>query len=42
MRQIGGAACHTRFRSCFYREVEGDALKVIGQPVFDPAQVYKK
>jgi len=42
VHQIGGAACHTGFRSCFYREVEGDNLKVIGRPVFDPAQVYKK
>jgi phosphoribosyl-AMP cyclohydrolase len=42
VHQIGGAACHTGYRSCFYREVEGDNLKVIGRPVFDPAQVYKK
>jgi phosphoribosyl-AMP cyclohydrolase len=42
VHQIGGAACHTGFRSCFYREVEGGSLKVIGRPVFDPSQVYKK
>ena len=31
VHQIGGAACHTGFRSCFYREVQGDSLKVIGR-----------
>jgi phosphoribosyl-AMP cyclohydrolase len=42
VNQIGGAACHTGYRSCFYREVEGDSLRVLGERVFDPAQVYKK
>ncbi len=42
VHQIGGAACHTGHRSCFYRQVEGDTVKVLGQPLFDPAQVYKK
>ncbi len=40
--QIGGAACHTGHRSCFYRRVEDQSLKVEGQPVFDPKEVYKK
>ena len=40
--QIGGAACHTGFRSCFYRRVEDQDLKIEGQPVFDPKEVYKK
>lgn len=41
--QIGGAACHTGMRSCFYRKVEkGDRLVSEGERVFDPAQVYKK
>lgn len=34
--QIGGAACHTGFRSCFYRKVAGDALRIDGKKVFDP------
>ncbi len=42
VEQIGGAACHKGFGSCFYRVVEGDSLKVVGQRVFDPADVYKK
>ena len=40
--QIGGAACHTGYRSCFYRKVENGETVVIGQPVFDPEEVYKK
>lgn len=39
--QIGGAACHKGYGSCFYRSVDNDSLKVIGQMVFDPAEVYK-
>lgn len=43
VRQIGGAACHTGFESCFYRRyTKQGQLEVIGSPVFDPAEVYKK
>jgi phosphoribosyl-AMP cyclohydrolase len=42
VHQIGGAACHEGFKSCFFRRVEGDALRTIGERVFDPKQVYKK
>jgi phosphoribosyl-AMP cyclohydrolase len=42
VRQIGGAACHEGYNSCFFRKVDGDALRVIGERVFDPKQVYKK
>ena len=42
VRQIGGAACHEGYRSCFFRQVADDELKVIAQPVFDPLQVYTK
>ena len=40
VRQIGDAACHTGYRSCFYRVVEGGTLRVDGVRVFDPAEVY--
>jgi phosphoribosyl-AMP cyclohydrolase len=40
VRQIGDAACHTGYKSCFYRVVEGGALRVDGVRVFDPAEVY--
>ncbi len=40
VRQIGDAACHTGYRSCFYRVVEGGEARVDGVLVFDPAKVY--
>jgi phosphoribosyl-AMP cyclohydrolase len=33
-----GAACHTGYRSCFYRTLDG---AVVLQKVFDPEVVYK-
>ena len=42
VHQIGGAACHEGYASCFFRSVEGDGVKVIAEKVFDPKQVYKK
>lgn len=42
VRQIGGAACHEGYKSCFFRKVDGETLHVIGERVFDPAKVYKK
>jgi phosphoribosyl-AMP cyclohydrolase len=42
VRQVGGAACHEGYRSCFFRRLEGADLKVVGERVFDPRQVYKK
>ena len=34
-----GAACHTGYRTCFYRTLEGTT---IGEKVFDPEKVYGK
>ncbi len=42
VHQIGGAACHTGYRSCFYRQVTDDGLEIICDKVFDPDEVYKK
>ena len=42
VKQVGGAACHEGYRSCFYRQVTPDGLKVVGRPVFDPEKVYGK
>jgi len=41
--QVGGAACHTGYRSCFHRKVESDdhTITLIGKPVFNPEEVYK-
>lgn len=35
-----GGACHTGFRSCFYRKINGNEFKIIGEKVFDPDKVY--
>ena len=42
--QVGGAACHKGYSSCFFRQVslEGGEVQVVGERVFDPAEVYKK
>lgn len=41
VEQRGGAACHTGYRSCFYRKIEDGALTNIGKLIFDPKEVYK-
>jgi phosphoribosyl-AMP cyclohydrolase len=42
IRQVGGAACHTGFNSCFFRRVEtdGSLTQIKAERVFDPAKVY--
>jgi phosphoribosyl-AMP cyclohydrolase len=43
VEQVGGAACHKGYESCFYRRVENNnELKRIADKVFDPEKVYKK
>lgn len=42
VHQVGGAACHEGFRSCFFRQVAEDELQVIAERVFDPSEVYRK
>src|SRR5262245_52812493 len=34
VHQVGGAACHEGYRSCFFRQVQGTELKVIAEKVF--------
>jgi phosphoribosyl-AMP cyclohydrolase len=41
VQQIGGAACHTGYKSCFYRKVTNGKTEIIGKPVFKPEDVYK-
>jgi len=41
--QQKGGACHTGYRSCFYRRLDAQGhTTVVGQRVFDPEKVYKK
>lgn len=42
VEQLGGAACHTGHRSCFFRQLEGAELVTREEKVFDPAVVYGK
>jgi len=42
VEQLGGAACHTGYRSCFYRRVQEGALQIEGERIFDPEEVYSK
>jgi phosphoribosyl-AMP cyclohydrolase len=42
VHQIGGAACHEGYKSCFFRRLDKDQITVVGERVFDPKQVYKK
>jgi len=40
VEQIGGAACHEGYASCFFRRVTPQGLEVEGQRLFDPTEVY--
>jgi len=42
VEQLGGAACHTGHRSCFHKKVENGVIRIVGEPVFDPKEVYDK
>ena len=42
VNQIGGAACHAGYKSCFFRELTDGELKVIAERVVDPKAVYAK
>ena len=41
VNQVGEAACHTGYRSCFYRKVKAGDCVVVGEKIFDPKEVYK-
>lgn len=42
--QVGGAACHEGYKSCFFRRIDpaSSSEQVVGERLFDPAEVYKK
>lgn len=42
IEQVGGAACHTGFESCFHRRYVDGRFEVEGVRIFDPKEVYKK
>ena len=41
VEQVGKAACHKGYTSCFFRKFDGE-LEVVEERIFDPKQVYKK
>lgn len=41
VEQVGGAACHTGYASCFYRELRAGKTRECCPRVFDPEEVYK-
>lgn len=44
VNQVGGAACHEGYKSCFFRKIDPQSRSVstVGERVFDPKAVYKK
>jgi len=44
IEQIGGAACHLGYESCFFRKYDPEKkdFEIIEKPVFNPDEVYKK
>jgi phosphoribosyl-AMP cyclohydrolase len=40
VEQVGGAACHEGYASCYFRRLDNDQWVVDESRVFDPAQVY--
>lgn len=44
VNQVGGAACHEGFKSCFFRQIDPGTgqVTVVGERIFDPKKVYGK
>lgn len=42
VEQIGDAACHEGYRTCFYRKASDNELITDGIRIFNPKEVYKK
>jgi phosphoribosyl-AMP cyclohydrolase len=42
VRQIGGAACHEGYKSCFFRKLDNGELTIVSERIFDPKNVYGK
>jgi len=43
VEQVGGAACHTGYETCFHKQVGRDReITIVGERIFDPERVYGK
>jgi phosphoribosyl-AMP cyclohydrolase len=40
VEQVGGAACHEGYASCFFRQYGPDGLTIVAPRLFDPNEVY--
>ncbi len=41
VEQVGNAACHKGYKSCFFKRIENNELKIVEKRIFDPDMVYK-
>lgn len=39
--QVGNAACHKGYGSCFFSTIEDNEVKIVDKRVFNPEKVYK-
>jgi phosphoribosyl-AMP cyclohydrolase len=42
VEQVGGAACHKGYPTCFFRQITPEGVQIVAERVFDPNYVYKK
>ena len=43
VEQIGGAACHTGYETCFHKKIDWNGeVAIVGERRFDPEKVYGK
>ena len=42
IEQIGDAACHKGYSSCFFRSIKENGCDIVSEKVFNPEDVYKK
>jgi phosphoribosyl-AMP cyclohydrolase len=42
VEQIGGAACHEGYKTCFFKKLNNGKIEISSSRVFDPEKVYKK
>jgi phosphoribosyl-AMP cyclohydrolase len=43
VEQVGGAACHTGYETCFHNLIDRNGeSRIVGERIFDPKEVYKK
>jgi phosphoribosyl-AMP cyclohydrolase len=42
VEQVGGIACHTGRRSCFYQKLQGERWEITDEPLRKPEDIYRK